>query len=109
MPATYEILGQISPTANTLTNVFITGASSSAIVGTITIHNFSDSNASYSLVVRPSAVTLNTQHFLIRGGVLPARELITITGAVTMNANTILAANTNSGSVSFNAYGVEIS
>jgi len=26
-----------------------------------------------------------------------------------MNANTILAANTNSGSVSFNAYGVEIS
>jgi hypothetical protein len=52
---------------------------------------------------------LNTQHFLIRGGVLPARELITITGAVTMNANTILAANTWSGSVSFNAYGVEIS
>jgi hypothetical protein len=108
MPATYEILGQISPTANTLTNVFITGASSSAIVGTITIHNFSDSNASYSLVVRPSAVTLNTQHFIIRGGVLPARELITITGAVTMNANAILAANTNGGSVSFNAYGVEI-
>ena len=108
MPATYEILGQISPTANTLTNVYSTG-SSSAIVGTITIHNFSDSNASYSLVVRPTATTLNTQHFIIRGGVLPARELITITGAVTMNANTILAANTWSGSVSFNAYGVEIS
>ena len=108
MPATYEILGQISPAANTLTNVYSTG-SSSAIVGTITIHNFSDSNASYSLVVRPIADTLNTEHFIIRGGVLPARELITITGAVTMNANTILAANTNSGSISFNAYGVEIS
>ena len=108
MAQTYEILGQLSPTANTLTNVFVTGASSSAIVGTITIHNFSDANASYSLMVRPINETLANKHFIIRGGILPAREMISITGAVTMNANAILAANTNGGSVSFNAYGVEI-
>jgi hypothetical protein len=108
MATTYEILGQINPTANTLTNVYSTG-SSSAVVGTITIHNFSDSNASYSLIVRPTGTALNTQHFIIRGGVAPSRELITITGAVTMNANTILVANTNSGSMAFNAYGVEFS
>jgi hypothetical protein len=108
MPTSYKLLGQISPTANTLTNVYSTG-SSSAVVGTITIHNFSDSNTSYSLAVRPIGTTLNTQHYIIRGGVVPSRELITITGAVTMNANTILVANTNSGSMSFNAYGVEFS
>jgi hypothetical protein len=107
MPTAYKILGQITPAANTLTNVYSTG-SSSAIVGTITIHNFSDTNTSYSLVVRPTTTTLNTQHFIIRGGVLPAREQITITGAVTMNANTILAANTGGSLTSFNAYGVEI-
>ena len=108
MAQTYEILGQLAPSANTLTNVFVTGASSSAIVGTITLHNFSDANASYSLVVRPINETLATKHFIIRGGILPAREMISITGAVTMNANAILAANTSGGSVSFNAYGVEI-
>lgn len=108
MAQTYEILGQLAPSANTLTNVFVTGASSSAIVGTITLHNFSDANASYSLVVRPINETLANKHFIIRGGVLPAREMISITGAVTMNANAILAANTSGGSVSFNAYGVEI-
>ena len=108
MAQTYEILGQLAPSANTLTNVFVTGASSSAIVGTITLHNFSDANASYSLVVRPINETLANKHFIIRGGILPAREMISITGAVTMNANAILAANTNGGSVSFNAYGVEI-
>ena len=107
MPTSYKILGQITPTANTLTNVYSTG-SASAIVGTITIHNFSDSNASYSLIVRPIGTTLNTRHYIIRGGVLPFREQITITGAVTMNANTILVANTGSSSVSINAYGVEI-
>ena len=58
--------------------------------------------------MRPINETLANKHFIIRGGILPAREMISITGAVTMNANAILAANTNGGSVSFNAYGVEI-
>lgn len=109
MATEYKLLGQITPTANAMTNLYITGASTQAIVGTITIHNFSDSNASYSLLVRPTAVTQNTQHYIIRGGVIPPRELITIKGAVAMNANVLLAANTNSSSLAFNAYGAEIS
>jgi len=109
MAQSYKVLGQITPTANTLTNVYVTGASSSSIVGTITLHNFSDSNTSYSLVVRPINETIDNKHYIVRGGVLPARELITITGAVTLNSSAILAANTGGSSVSINAYGVEIS
>lgn len=109
MPESYEILGQVSPTANTPSNVYVTGASSSAIVSTITLLNFSDSNTSYSLLVRPINEAESSKHFIIRGGILPARELITITGAVTMNASAILAANTGGSSVSINAFGVEIS
>lgn len=109
MATDYKILGQITPTSNTLTNLYITGAATQAIVGTITMHNFSDSNASYSLIVRPIGDALSEKHFIVRGGVLPARELVSITGAVTMNSSVLLAANTNSGSISFNAYGAEIS
>jgi len=107
MSAAYKILGQVSPSANTLTNVYVTGASTSSIVGTISIHNFSDANASYSLVVRPINEALGTKHFIVRGGILPAREMISITGALTMNSSAILAANTNGGSISFNAFGAE--
>lgn len=108
MASTYKILGQVNPTANTLSNVYVTGASASAIVSTITIHNFSDANSSYSIVVRPINEALGSKHYVIRGGIIPARELISITGAVTLNSNAILAANTNSSSISFNAYGVEV-
>ena len=108
MPSAYKVLGQLNPSANTLTNVYVTGASASAIVSTITIHNFSDSNASYSLVVVPGGTTVNTQHFIVRGGILPARELVTIQGAVTMQSNVLLQANTSGSSVSFQAHGVEI-
>ena len=108
MANAHKILGQVSPSANTLSNLYVTPASTSAIVGTITLHNFSDANASYSLVVRPINEEFDSKHYIVRGGILPARELISITGAVTMNADVILAANTNSGNVSLNAYGVEI-
>lgn len=108
MATNYKILGQVTPSANTLTNVYVSGASTEAIIGTITIHNFSDSNAAYSLVVRPTAETFDTKHYIIRGGVVPARELVTITGAVAMNSSVVLAANTNSSSLTFNAYGAEI-
>ena len=37
MAQTYEILGQIAPSANTPTNVFVTGASSSAIDSSVKV------------------------------------------------------------------------
>ena len=108
MATEYKILGQVTPVANTITNVYVSGASTEAIIGTITIHNFSDSNAAYSLIVRPTADTFANRHYIIRGGIVPARELVTITGAVAMNSSVVLAANTNSSSLTFNAYGAEI-
>ena len=108
MTTAYKLLGQITPTVNTMTNLYTTATATEAIVGTITIHNFSDSNGSYSIAVRPTGDALSNTHFIIRGGVIPARELITIKGAVAMNANVLMSANTNLGSVTFNAYGAEI-
>lgn len=108
MTTAYKLLGQITPTSNTMTNLYTTGASTQAIVGTITITNLNDANASYSLLVRPTAVTQNNFHYIIRGGVIPPRELITINGAVAMNASVLIAANTNLNNIIFNAYGAEI-
>ena len=110
MTTAYKTLGQVVVTQYTMTNVYSTGASSQAIVGTITLKNLDPvNNCSYSLVARPSAQTEDRRHFIIRGGILPAGELITITGAVCMNSNCILAANTTGTSVVVHAYGAEIS
>ena len=115
MPSQYKTLGQISPSANTATNVYVSPATVSGgsapvntVIGTLTVHNHTDANASYSFFVRPIAQTLADKHFIIKGGVVPARELVTITGAVCMNSSVILAANTNKAGITFNAYGVEI-
>lgn len=109
MATTYKILGQVSPTANTLSNVYVVPAATEGIVNSIIISNQTASNASFSIVVRPIDQSLDNKHYVVRGCVVPASDTMTMTLSLTLPANTILAANTNSSSISFGAYGVEIS
>ena len=56
MTQAYKVLGQISPTANTLSNVYTVPASNAAVISTITICNQTASNASYSIAVAPAEI-----------------------------------------------------
>ena len=109
MSQTYKTLAQLTPPANVLTNAFVTGASTQAVVGTITISGISESsNSSFSLAVRPINEPLQNRHYFIRGSVLPPEEIIVISGAVTMGPNTILLVNSSTGNAHFSVYGVEL-
>jgi hypothetical protein len=55
-----------------------------------------------------SATAANT-YFIVRGGIVPASDTATLSLGVTLPAGAILAANSNSGSISISAFGVEIS
>lgn len=105
----YKILGQVNPTANTLSNVYVVPAATEGIVNSIIIANQSATNSSFSLVVRPTSEALDGKHYIIRGCVVPASDTLTMTLSLTLPTGSILAANTNSSSLSFGAYGVEIS
>ena len=110
---TYKILGQINPTANTQSNVYVVPALTESVVNSITISNQGTTNASYSIIVMPSsdyaAPASNGKYFLIRGSVMPVNDAATLTLSLTLPAGAILAANTNSANLSFSAFGVEIS
>ena len=106
---TYKILGQVNPTANTLSNVYVVPGATEGIVNSIIIANQSAANASFSLVVRPSSESLESKHYIVRGCVIPASDTLSMTLSLTLPADAILAANTNSSFISFGAYGVEIS
>jgi len=115
MPNSYKILGQIYPTANTLTNVYVTGASVSAIVNTIYITNQDSANANVDLIIRPINETLANKHYLLRNQILAAADTIIINPNLTLNSAVILAGNvsyrageTKTANVSINAFGVEI-
>ena len=112
MPNALKILGQLNPTANTQGNVYVVPASTAAIVNNITVANQSAANASYSIIVMPSggfSATAASTYFVVRGGVVPASDTALLSLGLTLPTGTVLAANTNSGSLSISAFGVEIS
>ena len=112
MANTYKILGQVNPTANTQANVYVVPAATSAVINSIQIANQSASNVSYSLIVMPAAnyasPASNGMYYIIRGSTMPASDAATLTLSLSLPAGAIIAANTNSGSLSFSAFGVEI-
>jgi len=112
MANTYKILGQVNPSANTQANVYVVPAATSAVINSIQIANQSASNVSYSLMVMPSAnfssPASNGMYFIIRGSTMPASDAATLTLSLSLPAGAIIAANTNSASLSFSAFGVEI-
>lgn len=115
MAQTYKVLGQIYPTANALTNVYVTGASANAIVSTLYISNQDTANANVDIIVRPINEELSDKHFILKQQVVDAADTVVLNFNITMNSEVILAANNTvraneekSANVIFNAFGVEI-
>lgn len=116
MANSYKILGQIAPSQNTLTNVYVTGASVSSVVNTIYICNQDTANANVSVIVRPVNEALGNKHYVLQNQRLDAADTIILNLNITMNSSVILAANistktgeTKSANCSVSAFGVEIS
>jgi hypothetical protein len=112
MAQTYKILGQINPTGNTQSNVYTVPASTSTVISSIMVSNQSSANLTYSLIVVPTAnytAPAANKYFLARGASVPPNDVVSINLGLTLPANTVLAANASSSSLSFSAFGVEIS
>jgi hypothetical protein len=111
----YKILGQIVTTANSISNVYVVPAATSAAIGTITVCNGTATDVLFDLVMRPSTEALATKHYLLKSITVPAADTLIIDSGVTLNTGAILAANTIGGNasaaaagISVHAYGVEI-
>jgi hypothetical protein len=115
MTTSYKILGQILPTANTLSNVYVVPAATSTIVSTITICNQSSANANVSIAVVPATDTLGNKNYIIKNVLLPAADTLILSPGLTLNAASYITANNgyfsgepSTANVSFCAFGVEL-
>ena len=111
MSNSFKILGQINPSANTQTNVYVVPASTAAVINSINVNNTGASNASYSIIVVPSSENSSSpspKHFVMRGSIAPAGDTVLLDFPLTLPSGTVIAANTNNGSLAISAFGVEI-
>ena len=111
MANSFKILGQVNPTANTQSNVYVVPTATAAVINSINIDNTGTANASYSIIIVPSTDNSTSplpKHFILRGSIAPSGDTVLLDFPFTLPAGTVVAANTNNGSLAISAFGVEV-
>lgn len=111
MAVAYKVLGQVLSTGTITTYDTIgaqVGAGKSWLVSTISICNQTASAQTYRLAVT-AALAPATSEFIVFGASIPANDTVTLTLGITMEAGKYLRCSSSSSSVSFSAFGTEIS
>lgn len=104
----YPILGQAIPAAATPADLYTVGASIQTVGSTITVCNQSTATT-FRIAIRKAGATLTAKQYINYDSPLVANETKYITIGFTLQATDVITVQSASGSVSFNAFGSEIS
>jgi glucose-6-phosphate dehydrogenase assembly protein OpcA len=109
MPTTYKTLGQSNPSATTATTLYTVPSSTSTVVSTITICNQASTAGTFRLAVRPAGASLAAQHYIAYDTPIAANDTVALTLGITLATTDVVTVYASSASMSFTAFGSEIS
>jgi hypothetical protein len=109
MPTTYKVLGQVNPAATTATTLYTVPSATQAVISTIVIANQTATAATFRIAVRPAGATLAAIHYVAYDITVGASDSTALTLGLTLAATDVLTVYASTATVSFNAYGSEIS
>ena len=109
MATTYKVLGQSNPSATTATTLYTVPASSQAVVSTISVCNQAAASATFRIAIRPNGATLAAEHYIAYGATVAANDSTFITIGATLGDTDIITVYASTSTLSFSAFGSEIS
>ena len=109
MAQTYKCLGQSNPSATTATTLYTVPSVTSTVVSTITICNQAAAAATYRIAVRPAGAGLAAAHYIAYDSALAANDTVALTLGITLAATDVITCYSSSATLSFHAYGCELS
>jgi glucose-6-phosphate dehydrogenase assembly protein OpcA len=109
MPTTYKVLGQSNPSATTATTLYTVPSATSAVISTIAVANLAASSATFRIAVRPGGASLANQHYIAYDVTIAALDTLTLTLGITLATTDVVTVYASTATMSFAAYGSEIS
>jgi len=109
MPTIYKVLGQSAPAATTLTTLYTVPSATDTVVSTIAICNQAGTSATYRIAVRPAGASIANQHYIVYGATVAASDSVLLTLGITLDATDVISVYASSATMSFSAFGSEIS
>jgi hypothetical protein len=108
MATTYKVLGQINPSATSLSNLYIVPAATSTVCSTLVVCNQAAVAATFRLAVRPAGAAINFKHYISYDTSVPANDSISLTMGMTLGNTDVVSVYASTANVSFNLFGSEI-
>ena len=109
MATTYKVLGQSNPAATTATTLYTVPASTQAVISTLVVCNQASTAATFRLAVRVGGAALAASQYLAYDVTVGAADATALTLGITVNATDIVTIYGSSATLSFTAFGSEIS
>ena len=110
MATAYKVLGQNNPSATTETTLYTVPSSTQTVVSTITVCNQAGTAATYRIAVRPSADgSTAAKHWIVYGATVAANDTTSLTLGLTLAAGDKVQIYGSTATLSFSAFGSEIS
>ena len=109
MPNVYKVLGQNNPSATTATTLYTVPSSTSTVVSTIMVANQGASAGTFRIAIRPAGATLENKHYIAFDVTIAALDSVAVTVGLTLATTDIITVYSSTATMSFSAYGSEIS
>lgn len=109
MAITTKVLGQLNPSAATLSTLFTVPALTSTVVSTLVICNRSAVPTSFRIAIRPTGEAINDKHYLYYDVLIDGNDSFAATLGITLATTDVVSVYATLATLSFNLFGQEIS
>jgi glucose-6-phosphate dehydrogenase assembly protein OpcA len=104
-----KVLGQVNPSATTLTTLYTVPSAKEAVVSSISVANLTSTAATFRLAVRPAGATIENKHYIGYDITVGASDSTIITVGLTLATTDVLSVYASTANVAFQAFGDEAS
>jgi hypothetical protein len=109
MPTAYKVLGQLYPSAATLSTLYTVPASTSSVGSTISICNLSATPDTFRVAIRTGGASISNEDYLFYEESIAGFSTVTLTAGITLATTDVVSVYSTNGTCSFNLFGSEIS
>lgn len=106
--ANYKVLGQVQPSANTLTTLYTVPSAKQTVASTLVMCNTGSTDATVRVAVRPGGAALDPKHYIVYNSTLPTFDSQFLTIGLALETTDVVSVYASTANVSFNLFGSEI-
>jgi hypothetical protein len=107
MTITYKTLGQLNPSATTLSTLYTVPSSTQAVGSTISVCNQGVSTT-FRVAVRPAGASIDPKHYIAYDSPVNQGDTVFLTLGITLATTDVVSVYAGTGNISFNLFGSEI-